>query len=1037
MTKKVLARPDLLTKISSGERALYEKALHHFMEHQGHGTNLEKLHGNAKYYSIRVNKGIRLILTPVKRNKKQVWLWVDTLDKHQYEHLKNDHWLAKQIEKTLEHDIEILPEHPEPGVLAEIQPDNGIEYHNQQFILFDESQKKAQDTLLPMLISGAPGSGKSSVALSLLRQFISKNPPVVGGERKRLLYVAQSEALVRNMQDEWQHIQAIEGIDPDAYDIEFKTPRQLFEQYYREREEIPPQLVEQDYFNDWFADYTTTQISLLPQAASSSKKKHRPSAEEDFMHHLAAHPELAYQEFRTISGYASFEQYNDNVGSKHSLFEHKNDRQWLWDAYQRYTERLHDKKVVDLFFHPILSNHPTHLVVVDEAQDLSRLILRSLDKIADNHQIAYCIGDHQRVHDSRSIFPFIKSIFWELAHKINVNHQPLKASYRCPERITQTANAILQLKYHATGETDKNELMFIHSSEHFEEPGSVHWLDKEEELKPLINDKGNAHFAVITSPEFKNEAIRLFGVERVFTAEEIKGLEYEHVLLYKLLDSKPYKAANQVIDEHLTLHDNPEGFSLPKSSSGSIRHNTAFNELFVAMTRAQCSVSVYQPESRAITKIRTPLKQFITSKDQPKAHAQATPTQSSHEEWARRAQMLRAQEQEEKARVIEANLAKKTEIASQPISKSKKNKLIISESEIQKAPTDTELIAEIIERNIMFANIMTGNIQALRKLLKHPKVEEYLFREDWVSPILCGSLFQWLIENQMTETLVQEILSLLKEMAKSPKKYTDSIPPFMKLLCHKEDTSTSAIEEKSVFSLLLIFFELEPNIISFIQQHIPKETLIDFFKTGDANGFTLIEFAIKHRAMDLINNIHHLIDLNNMTTLSGMTPVHLATMHEQIGLLIFFNKLGLKFDIPNNEGQTAIDYAVLLNSPLMITALTRLGIDIHIPNKMGLFPMHLAATGELDSLMKLHDLGANPNVLTPKRCTPAYFAAYGGHKDMITRLHELGADLTLFDIHGDTPAHVAARGGHIGVLLELHRLNIDVNTPNDSVATSL
>src|SRR5207253_6661311 len=57
-------------------------------------------------------------------------------------------------------------------------------------------------------------------------------------------------------------------------------------------------------------------------------------------------------------------------------------------------------------------------------------------------------------------------------------------------------------------------------------------------IRQLIEDDKSKECAVITLDEFKKEAADLFGKERVYTVDEIKGLQYVQIIIYKFFDSK-------------------------------------------------------------------------------------------------------------------------------------------------------------------------------------------------------------------------------------------------------------------------------------------------------------------------------------------------------------------------------------------------------------------------------------------------------------------------------------------------------------------
>jgi predicted AAA+ superfamily ATPase len=183
MPNKILARPGLLTQLPDTEHHLCQKAITRFAEEgKTHGANLEKPGPNL--FSIRANDEVRLILSPIKHNNEQVWVLVKILLNLKKE---NHNRFANLINTEQRIEITALsapnPEAQETTLLS-IEEDSGIEFHQGQFIL---QQKNAKEAPLPLLISGAPGSGKSSVSLFLLTQYINPQTMVRTISKSRLV----------------------------------------------------------------------------------------------------------------------------------------------------------------------------------------------------------------------------------------------------------------------------------------------------------------------------------------------------------------------------------------------------------------------------------------------------------------------------------------------------------------------------------------------------------------------------------------------------------------------------------------------------------------------------------------------------------------------------------------------------------------------------------------------------------------------------------------------------------------------------------
>lgn len=733
-----------------------------------------------------------------------------------------------------------------------------------------------------------------------------------------------------------------------------------------------------------------------------AQQKNQESAEEILIQRVARRPEHVYQEFRTLCGYHSFDEYNDSVGSKHSLFATVEERRWLWSVYQKYTSHLTLNTEIDLFFNEIALQKRYDLVVADEAQDKSRKQLRSLSDLTPNAQIVYCIGDHQRLHDSRSIVPFIKSIFWGRPNKKEIHHLPLRASYRCPPKVVQLTNAVLQLQYHVTGGSpDKNELCFITSNESVEK-GSFHWLETNADLTPLINDKNNADFVVITTPEFRAEAEALFGKERVFTPEEIKGLEYKHVLLYRILENERYKEASKIIDESFKLHNNPdEKQPIKKTSNGSITHNVAFNELFVAITRSQLSVSVYQPELRPIHRLRTLLKEFIVTNNQSKVHVQATPTQSSQADWDAREASLRAQGQKEKADLIAARLSEPTPEASPSAGPKKPSEPMASPQRKQTSSQKKEsadILARKTTAKTLLRQLMSGDTHSMKLLLEHPDAEEFLFDVP-ISSVIPGfknkyTLFEYLMSEEVLRTYMAATLAdLISNFEKTKKSEPSEIQRIITFIFRTVKISEHA-HTLPLFFYILYSLNTTDETLLLLKKYTPPNMINDFlgapFKiSNENNASSFIHIAIKNNWKNVVKRLHF---FDKLCVDNGIPPQHLAIKYKQYGLLPIFKQLGIDLEQTDCNGICLASAAVFAEDVLTLDLLHRLGVNIDKPNEKGIKPCHRAAVF--------------------------------GNTAVLLQLHKLGADLTAPDMHGQTVRSIAEARSNVDMLAALDGINI-------------
>lgn len=658
MSQKNIHIHALLSERFREKEALYTKALERFVE-GGNGANLEKLNHSGKniplLYSIRINDKERLILTPITVQGQQEWLIIEILEDHRYDKLiMPQMWLDGIVDNEEYEQLQLQPSATDPTIKSSLNVrfiDNmkAIAYQNQHYIAFDEVQLASQEAPLPLIVSGAPGSGKTSLALVLLKNYINAHQCTEQFDEK-ILYVAQSPLLVNDMKREWAQQLALLNAYPNKIRVEFMTLQELYENSHQG----PSSALENEdsYFQSWFKEELDKQRTVLK---TQNKNKDNRVVHIERLEHS-----VIYQEIRTLSGYSSSLDYINAVGNS-SLLSDKMDREWLYRCYQDYLKHLQNIKSIDLTLNAVLPQGTYNLVVVDEAQDFSRWQIKQLSSLAKEDSIVFCVGDHQQLYGSECIVPYIKGLFFSKEHNTTaVQHNVLQSSYRCPQAIIDFANVILRCKYYAIGiAPNKNEIRFAQSLEKNTGSGALEWINDKNKLgKLLIQEQNNADFAVISPTIFTNEAAKLFGEDRVFTPEQIKGLEYQHILLYRIFEEPRFYALNPLFKD-ISAESISSSESILKSKDGHIKHSIPFNEIFVAITRVQSKIMIYQPDTHQLTFLLNCIKKSPANHSIATEQIISTPILSTNEDWQRRHELLMAQNLSKQTNAMQNRLNKK------------------------------------------------------------------------------------------------------------------------------------------------------------------------------------------------------------------------------------------------------------------------------------------------------------------------------------------------------------------------------------------
>lgn len=604
------------------DNPFYQKAISVFIQgERTAGLNLEKLHGGG--YSIRAGKEKRLILVPRKFQEQQVWLWVDTLDNHQYEELqrRNPAWWRAIKEAPLTSST--LSTEPQassstPHISAATAPqasESKIEFtvantmflYDREWIFMDEEQIKILSLPCPALATGVPGAGKSFLAFEKLKRAVESLPDTLE-EPKRFLYVTQNVNLVDEMRQNWEEQIRLGHIKvPKNCHIEFKTTAQIarenegeaFQFFTRSEELIKVQCL-QKLQTQWDADNKNPNLKKnLPMPFDSN---------------------AFYQEIRAMSGYRDFNEYRQAAG-KHSLFSTEAHQKWLWaqkpDTQALLTDRILEENALSTRG---ITIPPYDFIAIDETQLLWNLEVALLKRLAKSEQIFYVSGDNQNSFDSRSNVPFIKNLH-RIEQKLNVCS--LQTVYRSPAQICAAGNVALELMCEITGKPDHHQTTNITPSKTAQAlPGNVFWLSSNKELQKVLSqqqDQSN-YFAVVLPETFdetqkqaslkeafngknvltlaqfraldnedpETKEAKLKTIEGIaFTPQEITGLGFKNVFLYQPLQHDPrFWEANTLLRT--------------KSKEKKIALRPAFNALFTSLMRSSGNVFIVQPQEQKV-----------------------------------------------------------------------------------------------------------------------------------------------------------------------------------------------------------------------------------------------------------------------------------------------------------------------------------------------------------------------------------------------------------------------------------------------------
>ena len=165
------------------------------------------------------------------------------------------------------------------------------------------------------------------------------------------------------------------------------------------------------------------------------------------------------------------------------------------------------------------------------------------------------------------------------------------------------------------------------------------------------------------------------------------------------------------------------------------------------------------------------------------------------------------------------------------------------------------------------------------------------------------------------------------------------------------------------------------------------------------------------------------------------TPLHLATMIENVPLLQLIAKSKCDATAVNNDGDTALHIACKTGNPKLIKVVFNLNSDAQmISNMNGDTPIHIAC--RLGNKLLL-DMLQKSDMYRREFRSLIHVACEKDHTHIVTILLDMDVDINIKDKNGDTPLHVACREGHINTCVLLLSNKCDINIKNANGNTPL
>jgi ankyrin repeat protein len=943
------------------------------------GTNFEKLKGHD-VYSIRVNKKARILFTDYIQGGKKYLLLLDYLPNHEYGSskflksggVKN---FRNQIGGAVSQSIQAW-DNPSKEDLSRFKdlsvesssPDFPIDYFNSTVISLNTTQERTLNTKLPALISGPPGSGKTCVALSIITNYMS-DPS--NHNEKSIAFVCFSENLAQTVKRNWQELPAsqYEG----TTNITFISYERLLDQHVEERRKVS-----EEESSDWF---------------------------ESNMGAINLDPKLVIEELQILSSVGK-EEYA-GLGSRQCHFHEREQKGQIVYLFEQYKSWLDDQSLYDIRFEKD-EYRRCDLVVVDEAQDLSPTALMNLSHLAGRN-IAYFMDTHQDLEDSLSKRDQLRQLMY--SHEGSLEEIQLPTVYRCPQSVIQLANRWLDIKAHVLGGIgDKNEYRRIDvEASQMRETGNISWIkdDFEGDFEVLKRPHKETEIAVVV-PDEKSKQNELFRETEIsqlqlFTPEEIKGLEFDLVILFLPFQSETFKNLNTglrgIEPEGLKTNSNRPKKTSVSGSAGSSSLRPDMNKIFTTLTRSKDTLVIYQPEKHENKHIYRLLEPLCSTQVCDGGSSSARSSEESittKEDWLKLAKKLFDQGYHRKFNQACERAGVDPE--------DYKNELLGSQVEGDGAPASS------------------GNRSA-----KEPVIEDY------GAPASSGnrSAKEPVIEDygaSASSGNQPKAKTRGKKRRKNQKNGKSKTPKKTGAIQSNEPVKKMKIKEKDLDKVLTT-----GNI----------DKINNLFKTYSVNcrtkkGESALMRAILKKNIDAVKLLLEMNADVDASIKNGSTVLMSAALQDDVAFVNALLKKGAKVNLQTDNGLTAVMGAAFQGHVEIVNALLEKGANVNLQNSVNETALMWAAkTGHVEIVNVLLENGANVNSENYEGDTALTLAAENGYRDVVNALLEKGQCVNSPGGYADTALMIASQKGHYDLVTFLLEKGADVNLQNSVNKTAL
>lgn len=265
---------------------------------------------------------------------------------------------------------------------------------------------------------------------------------------------------------------------------------------------------------------------------------------------------LIYNEISNKNTYLNYtyEDFNDKeidfINKVYEMYE-------SWINENNYIDEIRLVKQFNKFIENKSINLPKYdFIFVDEIQDLRKDHIEFLYKILDVKENIIFAGDiNQIINNSNFNFNLIKSFFYN--NQIDYEEKFINKNYRNTSGVVSFINKLINLRIKKVGKSKDEYDQF---EEHIREGKKPYIISyKLETIKKIVEYVNDRDYCAIIVPNYaEKHKLIIDGADdgRIFTVDEIKGIEYKNIFCINFISTynNYWKEIKKGLNRHYLRH---------------------------------------------------------------------------------------------------------------------------------------------------------------------------------------------------------------------------------------------------------------------------------------------------------------------------------------------------------------------------------------------------------------------------------------------------------------------------------------------------